>query len=502
MIKFLDRHEKFVTRALEIFPGLLAWGIIFLPAIGGLFMPNIVAYALLVFIVYWFFKSFKAAFFSIIGYFMVKEWSKIDWKKRWEENKNQSKFKNWKDIKHVVIIPTYNESVKILKKPLDSLKNQKQIDTKNLYVIVTLEKRAEGSKERAKELESIYGKSFGYFFTTLHPDGLPGEIRGIASNQTWGAKQIKKHLDKLNIDLGNFTVTKGDADTVFHPNYFAALGFQFAMDKKRYIKIWQSPLFWYNNFHKIPFPIKMLGVIGHAIQISELLEPSRLVFNQSVYSMSFELLYETGYWHTDIIPEDWHFFLQAFFHTKGEVQVDPIYIPTHIDAPESKSWLGTMKNRYKQCKRHAWGASDIPYAIKESIRHPEIPPLKRVMRVYKLIETHVVWSTNWFLLTLGATLPAVINPEFSRTSLGYNLPKMAESILTICLIALVVMVIIDLKLRPKKAKPDTIFKAIKEVLQWVTFPLITLPMSVLPGLHAQTMLMFGKRLEYKTTDKV
>jgi len=32
-------------------------------------------------------------------------------------------------------------------------------------------------------------------------------------------------------------------------------------------------------------------------------------------------------------------------------------------------------------------------------------------------------------------------------------------------------------------------------------PLATLAMSVLPGLHSHTRLMFGKRLEYKTTDK-
>lgn len=502
MIKFLDRHEKTVTRVLEIFPGFLAWSIIFLPAIGGLFIPNIIAYALLVFFVYWFFKSFKAAFFSIIGYIMVKEWEQIDWKNKWHENKQRSKFKNWSDIKHIVIVPTYNEAVKILKKPLDSLAEQKQIDPKNLYVMVTFEERAKGANERAQKVEAHYKDKFGGFFTTLHPDGLPGEIRGIASNQTWGAKQMKKKLDKLGENIKNFTITKGDADTVFHEKYFAALGYQFATNDERYLKIWQSPLFWHNNFHKIPFPIKMLGVIGHAISMADLLEPSRLIFNQSVYSMSFKLLHDTGYWDTDIIPEDWHFFLQSFFHTKGKTQVEPLYIPTSIDAPEAKTWIGSLKNRYKQCKRHAWGASDLPYAVKQSIRHPEIPILKRLLRIYKLLETHIIWSTNWFLLTLGATLPVLVNPKFSRTSLGYNLPKMAEFIFTICLAALVVMIVIDIKLRPEKAKPNTIFKAIKEVVQWTTLPLITLPMNVLPGLHAQTMLMLGKRLEYKTTEKV
>ena len=209
-----------------------------------------------------------------------------------------------------------------------------------------------------------------------------------------------------------------------------------------------------------------------------------------------------GYWHTNIIPEDWHLFLQTFFENKGQVEVDPVYLPTSIDAPEAKTWFGSLKNRYEQCKRHAWGATDIPFAIKESIKHTEIPILNRLFRIFKILETHIIWSTNWFILTLGATIPAIVNPAFSRTSLGFTLPKIAGTTLTICLAALVVMVAVDLALRPKEIRPSGVFAAIKEVIQWVTLPIISLPLSVLPGLHAQTMLMAGKRLEYKVTEKV
>jgi len=148
------------------------------------------------------------------------------------------------------------------------------------------------------------------------------------------------------------------------------------------------------------------------------------------------------------------------------------------------------------------GATDLPYAIKESMKHTEIPLLTRAFRIFKIVETHIIWSTNWFLLTLGATLPAIINPAFSRTSLGFSLPKVSQAILTICLIALVVMALVDLSLRPKEARPKTVFDVLKEIVQWVTLPIVTLPLMVLPGLHAQTMLMFGKRLEYRVTEKV
>lgn len=500
MNKLLDKHEKGFTRFLEFLPGTLAWGLILAPAVGGLFFPSIVAYGLLVFIAYWFFKSFKSAFYSILGFFIVSDWESIDWKVKWKNHK-KSKL-DWNDTKHVVIVPNATESVEVLSRSLDGFAKQKQGVRKNMYIFLAMEERATGSRKRAKILLKKYKKHFGDMVTTHHPDGLPGEIVGKASNETWAAKRAKEYLNKENIPLENTTITSCDADAQFHPLYFAALTYSFATIKNRHLRFWQSPIFWYNNLHLVPFPIKMLGVIGHAIHLSDLQEPSRLIFNYSCYSLSFKLLHETGYWDTDIIPEDWHLFLQTFFANRGQIEVEPLYLPTYIDAPQSKTWLGSLKNRYEQCKRHAWGASDIPYVIKESIKHREIPLGKRLARIYKMIETHVIWSTNWFVLTLGATLPAILNPAFSRTALGYNLPRMAEAVLTICLIALAVMVIVDLKLRPKEAKPKTVLAAIKEVVQWATLPIITLPLSVLPGLHAQTMLMLGKRLEYRVTEKV
>ncbi len=497
----LGKYEKKFERFLEILPGFVAWTIILTPAIGGLLIPNVVAYIIIAFLAYWFYKSFKSAFYSFKGYFILKEWETIKWERKWKKEKTAGSLE-WNDVKHVVIIPNYNESEEVLSRSLDAFADQKQIDKESVLIFLAMEKRAEGHKERAKNLIKKYKKEFGLITATFHPDNIPGEVIGKASNEAWSAKEAEKILDKKGIPLENVTITSCDADARFHSKYFASLTYHFALDPNRYLRFWQSPIFWYNNLHRVPFPIKMLGVIGHASHLSDLQEPSRLIFNYSCYSLSFKLLHQVGYWHTDIIPEDWHLFLQTFFENKGLIEVEPIYLRTSIDAPEAKTWHGSLKSRYEQCKRHAWGATDIPFAIKESMKHTEIPLLKRVFRIYKLFETHVIWSTNWFLLTLGATLPTIVNPAFSRTSLGYSLPRVAETALSICLLALAVMVITDLLLRPEEAKPKTAFAVVKEVIQWVTLPIVSLPLSVLPGLHAQTMLMVGKRLEYRVTEKV
>jgi hypothetical protein len=214
-----------------------------------------------------------------------------------------------------------------------------------------------------------------------------------------------------------------------------------------------------------------------------------------------KLLNSVGFWHTNIIPEDWHIFLQTFFANEGKVEVEPIFLPTSIDAPEGATYYGSLKARYEQCKRHAWGATDIPFAIKEAIKHTEIPFWLRFTRIFKLIETHFLWSTNWFILTLGALIPTIVNPVFRQTALGYNLPKISQYILTICLISLVFVIILDMYMRPPRPKNYPWWRNILDWLQWFTMPIATLFMSGLPGLDSQTRLMLGKRLEYWVTEK-
>lgn len=496
----LDNHEGKFQRILEILPGSLAWGIILFPAIGGFFIPEIVAYAVLLFLAYWFYRSFQAAVLGIRGYFLTKDWEKTNWYKKWKDYSG-SKL-GWDEIKHVIIIPNYNESEEKLAGTLKSLANQKQINHKNMLVFLAMEERAEDAHRRAKTLLRQFRGKFGGLYATFHPDSIPGEVRGKASNEAWSAREAEKTLKKLKITAEMATVTSCDADTNFHKLYFASLTHLFATNHNRHFRFWQSPIFWYNNLARVPFPIRIVGVIGHSIHLSNLQEPTRLIFNYSCYSLSFKLLRDVGFWHTNIIPEDWHLFLQTFFAKHGKVEVEPIFLPTSIDAAESKTWFGSLKNRYEQCKRHAWGATDIAFAVKEAIRHPEIPLTTRILRIYKLVETHLIWSTNWFILTLGATLPVIFNPAFSRTTLGYNLPELAKGILTVCLAALIVMILIDFAMRPKHARPKSVTAVLVEIFQWFTLPVSTLTMSVLPGLDSHTRLMLGRRLEYRVTEKV
>ena len=211
---------------------------------------------------------------------------------------------------------------------------------------------------------------------------------------------------------------------------------------------------------------------------------------------------KVGYWDTDIIPEDWHIFLQSFFSCNGKVEVLPIFLPTSVDAPEGKTYFKSLVNRYKQCKRHAWGASDIPYAMMQFFKHPEIPVAERILRVFKLVESHVLWSTNWFLITLGANLPPLLNPAFAQTTLGQNLMDVSQTLLAFSLLGLVTVILLDGALRPPRPKNVHWWQLPAHYLQWFLLPIATFFMATLPGLDSHTRLMLGKRLEYWVTEKM
>lgn len=502
MRKFIETHPIRSQRILEILPGMAAWSIILFPLWGALLIPKVVAYFTIAFLVYWFYRSFQSAFLGTRGYFKIRQAEAVNWYQKYLEKRNQSSLK-WREIKHLIIIPNHNESIEVLSRNLDSLVRQKNINKGQFWVVLAMEERATGAPKRAKILLKKYQGKFGKLLVTFHPPNIPGEIKGKASNEAWAAKEVKRtFIEKEGHEINKFTITSCDADAQFHPLYFSALTHRFATNPQRYFRFWQSPVFWHNNFWRVPAFIRIVGTLSNIIHMSSLQEAHRLYFNYSAYSASLKMLDEVGYWHTNIIPEDWHIFLQCFFHHGGKVEVEPIFLPTSIDAPEGKTYFRSLKNRYEQCKRHAWGATDIPYAIKEAFKHPEIPAWTRFFRIFKMIESHLIWSTNWFILTLGAWLPATINPVFKQTTLGYNLPKISQIILTTTLLFLLVAIVLDIALRPKRPKDASRLFPLLDWAQWLLMPVASLLMAVLPGLDAQTRLMLGKRLEYWVTEKV
>ncbi len=498
--KFAENHEERLKRAFEIVPGVIIWSIILFPILGSLVIPRWVSYFIIGFNVYWLYRSLKLVVYGIQGYGRIKKSEERDWQERYHKERSDG-FLNWDDIRHVVIIPNAGEPVNVIAGNLEALANQ-TLDTSKIFVVLAMEERVESSRETARILKNRYEDKFGRLWTTFHPADLVGEVVGKASNMAWAAQIAHENLVEAGVDLDYVTLTSCDADAQFHPKYFETLTYEFVKNPSRYRRFWQSPIFWYNNIWKVPAFTRVVGILGNIIHVSDLQEPTRLFFNYSCYSTSFKMIHEVGYWDTDIIPEDWHIFLQCFFNFKGQVEVKPIFLPTSVDAPEGQTYFKSLVNRYKQCKRHAWGASDIPYAALQFLKHPEIPFAERFLRLFKLVESHVLWSTNWFLITLGANLPPLLNPVFAQTTLGQNLMGVSQTLLAFSLLGLVAVIFLDSALRPPRPESVQWWQLPAHYLQWFLMPIATLFMATLPGLDSHTRLMLGKRLEYWVTEKI
>lgn len=496
MRKFLTKHDKFFHRLLEILPGFFSWNMILFPYWGIFVVPNFLAYFILSFNIYWFYQSLQIAITAIISHLRIQASMKYDWMA------DIKGFPDWEKIRHVIIIATYKEPVYILERTLKSLADQ-IFPTKQLVVVLAMEAK-EPQEERQAKIETLkkeFGHKFAHLFVTVHTL-VPGEVAGKASNEKFAAVCLKKELvEKRKMDINYLIVTSCDADHKYHPQHFADLTYQFLDNPNRYKRFWQPAVMFYNNVWELPAITRVPNTLSSIWNLAQLSRRDKLI-NAQNYSLSFKLLDDVGYWDADKIPEDWGIFFKAYYKMRGEIEVEPIYLPLHADAAQSTSLWKTLKNQYEQQKRWAWGVSDDPYIIKDYFLTPGVPFWDKTMRLLYAIQSHFMWPVNWFLITVGITIPTLLNPAFGRTTLGYTVPKLSSFILTLTMAFLIVMIIIDNIYRPKRPESFSKWRAILLPFEFILMPIAGFFFSALPGLDAHTRLMLGKYLEYKVTEKV
>ncbi len=478
---------------LEILPGFFSWSLILFPVWGSFFIPHILAYFILFFDVYWFYKSFSLAIAAYISSKRIKQAEKENWLQKAKQLDNFNK------VTHIVVLPSYQESITKMKDSIVSIAHQ-TFPVKNIYVVLAMEKREENAKEKANVLMSEFKNSFGGIFATHHPD-IPGEVKGKSSNEAYAGREIYNALIKTKkIDIEYATISSVDVDSIFDPQYFSYLAYKFLTNPKKYMMFWQSANPNYNNFWKVPAPIRILAFFSSLWRTALLIQQGRLIAN-STYSLSFTMLKEIGYWDADVIPEDYRIFFKAFYKLHGQVEIEPIFLNTSMDAPLSSSYIKSLKNKYNQERRWSWGVSDDPLFIKWWLTVPNVPFVKKTIMLYNVLLDHFLWPVNWFILTIAANIMPFVNPEFSKTTLGYNLPRLAGLILTSCLVALSAMIFIDFKNRPNNTSLSK-FRQLFFPFEFILLPIVGFFLSTLPALISHTQLMFGKRLEYKVTEKL
>lgn len=496
MRNYILKHEKKVLRAFEILPGFFSWNMILFPYWGIFIMPNVVAYFILFYNIYWFQQSFLIAATSIISHLKIQAAMNYDW------IKDLKTFPDWEKVHNVVIIPTYKEPLHILERTIKSLVSQ-TLPKEMLSIILAMEEKEplEDRNSKFKTLTDKYGENFANFIQTNHKI-VKGEVVGKASNEKFAAVWFKKHIilkEKMNIDY--ITVTSCDADHKYHPSHFAYLSFKFLDCPTRYRHFWQPAVMFYNNIWELPALTRVPNTFASIWDLSQLSRKDRLI-NAQNYSLSFKLLDEVGYWDADKIPEDWGIFFKSYYKVGGGLEVEPIFLPVYADAAQSTSVWKTLKGQYEQLRRWAWGVSDFPWIFRNYLLDRKIPFWDKTTRLLFVLWAHFLWPVNWFMITLGITIPSLINPAFGRTALGYMVPKLSSIILTISLSFFIVLFYVDYIYKPKRPGGSSVWRSLLTPFEFVLMPLVGFIFSALPGIDAHTRLMLGKYMEYKVTEKI
>lgn len=491
--KIFTRYPVKSRRILQVLPGFIVWTIILFPIWGSFLVPTIVAYFILFFDIFFFYKSFSLAVTASIASRKINQTEKQNWYEKVKE------LPEAKIVDHVVIIPNYKENAEKIRLTLQALAAQ-TYPTKHLHVFLAMEEREKEAKERAAVLIKEFKHIFGHITATYHPD-IPNEVKGKSSNEAYAGRQAYNLLfEKEKLDINYVTISSVDADSIFNKEFFAHLSYKFLTDPKRYSKFWQSATVYHNNIWKVPAPTRIISFFGSLWRMALLVQGDRLITN-ATYSLSFKMLKEIDFWDVDVIPEDYRIFFKAFFRLKGKVWVEPIFLKTSMDAAQSLGYVNSLKNRYHQERRWSWGVSDDPLFMEWWLTVPGVPFWRKTFLLYQVLLDHVLWPTNWFIVTIAANIMTLLNPIYSRTSLGYYLPHLAGILLNSCLVALVVMLYIDYKNRPENAHLP-IRRQLLFPLEFLLMPLVGFFLSALPALISHTELMLGKRLEYKVTEKI
>ena len=225
MDRILTRYPNKSQRALEILIPLVSWVIITMPLWLSFWHPAIVAYFVITFDMYWFYKSFTLAFHGIRSFLTLTAHTNVNWLAK------ARKEKHFKDLWHVVIIPEYKEPIHILRRTLDNLRKQ-TFPKKRMIVVIGTEANDPSAEATATLLKKEYEKIFGHMLITEHKL-QPGEIAGKSSNMAHAGREAERFVRTLGIDMEYVTVTSCDADALLHPKYLSYLSLRYLTNPLR-----------------------------------------------------------------------------------------------------------------------------------------------------------------------------------------------------------------------------------------------------------------------------
>lgn len=500
-----DNNDRVLYRAFEILPGLLSWASLAVLAMLSFIAPAFVAFFIIIFDLYWLIKTIFLSFHLRSAYRKTKKNLATDWLRELEKinPKNYSlEMKSWKELVQLVIFPIYKEGREVILPSLQSLVDDTYPKEK-MIVLLAVEERAGASQiEIVKKIEGEFTEKFFKIVTVVHPANVPDEIPGKGSNMHYAGHEAKKLITSLGIPYERVIVSAFDIDTRVERGYFARLTYCFLTNNNPLRTSYQPIPFYTNNIWDAPAFARVVAFSATFWHMLQQERPERQTTFSS-HSMPFQALVDVGFWQKNIVSEDSRIFWQMFLHYDGEYRVQPIYYPVHMDANVTHTIFKTFINVYKQQRRWGYGVENVPYFLFGFLKNKLIPLRKKLYYGFTITEGFHSWATNSLIIFLFGWLPLMVGGEaFKETVLSYNLPILTRDIMILAMLGLITSAILTINILPPRPPEYGRHNFLWMILQWASLPFTIIVFGSIPGLEAQTRLMFGKYMGFWVTPKV
>ena len=484
--------KKFIIRFFEILPGALTWSAIALPIIFSFTHPIPVIIFILLFDLYWVYKSIIMGCHLFSGYRKMKKQLLIDWSKKLAGLKKHNLY-------HAVIFTTYKESIDIVEPSVKSIVDAHTPGDKIILVLATEERDKENAKNLVNYLRSKYEKYFFDFIVTAHKLAVR-EMAGKGANATWAAKILSEKTSAKHIKSEQVLVTTADADTRFHKEYFNCLAYYFLETADRTRCSFQPIPIYSNNIWHATVIARILAFGSSFWQMIESTRPWRLI-NFSTHSMCLKTLEDMDYWNCEVVNEDSRQFWRAYYRLNGQHRVIPLFLPVYMDAVIGKDIKDTIKNQYQQRLRWAYGIEHAPFILSQTFTRNNIRFWDKFTKAFRFLENNFSWATASIFIAIVGWLPLLMSPDISQTILVFNVRVYAARLLGFAWIGLMVSAIISMKLLPPRPKNFHPIKSFYMLAQWVLIPIVAILFSSIPAIDAQTRLMLGRYIGFRVTEK-
>lgn len=491
----LTGRDRRFYRLLEILPGLASWLTLIGMVLASIYLPFVAAYFIIAFAVFWVLKT------AFLSYHLRHNWKRlrhhmsVDWKLMIERFE-------YGHLYHLIILPFYNEPEEVIDASLTALSNV-HYDTKSIIIVLAREERAgESARLAAEHMKEKWSSVFGKFHISAHPADIPGEVAGKGANATWAAEDARRNvLDPHGIRYNHTLVSIFDIDTVVYPEYFNCLVWHFMTAARPLKSSFQPVPVFNNNMWEATALARVVAMSSTFWEMVQQERPERMATFSS-HSVSFQALYEVGYWQTNMVSEDSRIYWNLLIANNGVYDVIPLSYPVSMDANAAPTFFGTIKNIYKQHRRWTYGVENLVYILYHFTKNKAIPLRQRITVALQQAEGYWSMVTNPIMLIILGWAPIFFGGrDFHETVLSYNLPIVVRDLLILAMFGLVVSSIISLTLIPKRPEEKSRMLYVVMALQWILVPITMVVFSAIPGLDAQTRLMLGKYMGFWVTPK-